>query len=845
MNTYHTLIQTGLVNLKKRIRSCPDTESEQAIVRIAVVLVLFFYLAITGTFSDAGPNNSTYLLLTWTSVLTSLAIFLWILFDPKKSVLRRVVGIALDNAYISVMMFFGQALATPVFGVYLWVTLGNGFRYGNTYLFASMLLSVGFFSLVYKYNEYWSQSQYYAWGVLVSLIVLPLYASKLVRHLRVAIGKAEKANQAKTNFLANMSHEIRTPLNGVIGMTDLLVGTQLNREQKDFVHTIQASANALLSLVEDILDISKIEVGKLVIQSQECDLHMLVKNTAKMLEPQASDKGLYLKVEISPNVPIAVIADPQLLRQVLINLIGNAIKFTEQGGIEVRVNRLEEKPNQLMSLRFEVIDTGVGIPKEVQDKVFDTFTQADESVTRRYGGTGLGTAISKQLIELMGGEIRLQSSPGQGSRFWFALDFALPTASAETVSEKGLSSKKLLVLQSTEIQPGLHAVASPWLRSAQIASSDRAALEALKEAVIAKDPYDLVLVNTADADNVQFAELVKGDAELKNTQLILVSSSGDSRKTEIYTRAGYRDVITAPVDVALLFNTLHNALVEEIQETPEVSKLANYFPATSKVGSLDILVAEDNLVNQKVATKILERAGHRVELVQNGQEALDKLEEKEYDLTILDMQMPVMGGIDAIKLFRFSRIESKMPFIMLTANATIEAINECKDIGVEAYVTKPFQARKLIDTIDQVAQKHNIVRSVVEKLPVKKKEEVLPSTDLTKLAELASLSYESRFLEELVYSFLKDGANLIDQMKQALAEGEILRMKEVAHAFKGSAASLGATRLYDTGSKLSSLTVAGFRENGESLISQAESEFAMVSAELKNYLEQQQVSSIH
>ena len=607
--------RAGKSSIKKRIKSCPDTEAEQAIVRIAVVLILFAYLAITGTFSHAGPNSTTYLLLTWTSVGTSFGILTWIILDPAKAVVRRVLGIALDNAYISIMMFFGQGLATPVFAVYLWVTLGNGFRYGNTYLFISMFLSVTSFSLVTYFSSYWSQSSYYAWGILVSLVVLPLYASKLVRHLREAIGKAEKANQAKTNFLANMSHEIRTPLNGVIGMTDLLVGTPLNREQKDFVHTIQASANALLSLVEDILDISKIEVGKLVVQSQECDLPMLVKNTAKMLEPQAADKGLYLKVEISPNVPIAVIADPQLLRQVLINLIGNAIKFTEEGGIEVRVSRLDEKGGQLMSLRFEVIDTGVGIPKEVQDKVFDTFTQADESVTRRYGGTGLGTAISKQLIELMGGEIRLQSSPGQGSRFWFALDFALPTASTTTVSDRGLSSKKLLMLQSTEIHTGLHEVAAPWMRSTQIARSNRAALEILKGAVIDKDPFDIAVVNTADADILQFAESVKRDAELRVTQLILVTNSADPLLSDHYTKAGYRDVLTAPVDVALLFNTLHGSVVEEIQETAEVSKLANYFPATSKVGSLNILVAEDNPVNQKVVSKILERAGHQVELV--------------------------------------------------------------------------------------------------------------------------------------------------------------------------------------------------------------------------------------
>jgi two-component system sensor histidine kinase RpfC len=263
------------------------------------------------------------------------------------------------------------------------------------------------------------------------------------------------------------------------------------------------------------------------------------------------------------------------------------------------------------------------------------------------------------------------------------------------------------------------------------------------------------------------------------------------------------------------------------------------------VGGLEILVAEDNPVNQKVVSKILERAGHRVDLVGNGQLALEKLEVKEYDLTILDMQMPIMSGVDAIKLFRFSHTESKMPFIMLTANATVEAVKECENLGVDAYVTKPFHARKLIDVIDQVAEQNSIASSVIEELPVKRQERAKPVTDLTKLAEIASLSYESKFMEELVYSFLRDGAKLIGQMKEALNNGEIMRMKEVAHAFKGSAASLGAMQLYETGTKLSDLTVAGFTEKGETLIGQIENEFSMVSKELKNYLEQQKIRSLH
>ena len=445
----------------------------------------------------------------------------------------------------------------------------------------------------------------------------------------------------------------------------------------------------------------------------------------------------------------------------------------------------------------------------------------------------------------MGGEIKLQSSPGQGSRFWFALDFELPTADSVKTSTKGLSAKKVLILQSQENQSGLYDVVSPWVRETQTACSEHQALKLLKGAVLDKESFDLVLVSEHQLGAVRFAELVKGDQELKDTELVLVASTQDSGRIEGYVQAGYRDVLSMPVDIALMFNTLHNAVTEDILETPEVSRLADYFPIASKVGSLDILVAEDNPINQKVVSKILERAGHRVDLVENGQIALEKLERKDYDLTVLDMQMPVMGGVDAIKMFRFAHVDSNMPFIMLTANATVQAVKECEDIGVDAFVTKPFQARKLIDTIDQVAGQHKIVPSVVENLPVERIEEEKPSTDLTKLAELASLSHDSRFLEELVFSFLQDGAQLIGEMKDALGQGEILRMKEVAHAFKGSAASLGATRLYETGIKLSDLSVAGFREEGEGLLDQAENEFSLVSEELRTYLEQYRSESLH
>lgn len=808
---------------------------------MVIVTLLVLYLTWIEAFSHHESSQFVFQILAGSSIVIALSILAAIIVRPYKSVVRRLFGMIVDMVFISVSVFVGGESTALLFVMYLWVTFGYGFRFGTNYLFASMGLSILGFSLVVALTPYWQQNAYISVGVMLGLILLPMYVAKLIRQINEAVVKAEMASQAKTNFLANMSHEIRTPLNGVIGMTDLLVGTRLNKEQKDFVETIQASANALLALVEDILDISKIEVGKINIESQECDLPLLVNSTARMLEPQAKEKGLYLKVDISRNVPIVVVSDPQHLRQVLINLIGNAIKFTETGGIEVRVTKQEEKSSSTISVRFEVIDTGIGIPKKVQDKIFETFTQADESVTRRYGGTGLGTAISKQLIELMGGKIGLQSSADQGSRFWFTLDFPLPTVESGGGISKGLAAKRLLLIESEANYPGMRSVISPWVRSTKVVHTEQKAIRELNAANHEGDPFDVVVVNKPHFRQDKFAARIKDDKELGKVHLILIATKISDQEVELLTQTGYGNILVEPMDAALLFNALHNAVMDEIPDSSEVSKLADYYPASTKLSGLKILVAEDNPINQKVVLKILERAGHHVQVVDNGQAALDKLADEAFDLTILDMQMPVMGGIDTVKMFRFAHADSDMPFIMLTANATVEAVKDAEDVGVSGFVTKPFQAKKLVDTIHDVVKRRRVEPAKVEVLPLREEEK--PTTDLTKLAELESLSHDPRFLGELVSSFLEDGTRLIAKMKLAHDKGEILNLKETAHAFKGSAASIGAIRLYETGAKLNDISVSEFEKEGKGLIEAAEVEFALVSSELKAYIERQQIKS--
>jgi len=402
--------------MRARLAARPDTEHEQAIVRLAVDVLIVLYLLPGAIAQNLEPT----IIVMFGHLAGAILIFGHILLAPGISPLRRVLAVVVDIAAVTALMAFIGERAAPMFLLYVWITLANGFRFGARYLQLSLAISVvGIVALLWK-GEFWRDHLTIGIGLLIGFIALSFYVRSLVTKLFDAIARAEAANQAKRRFISVVSHEMRTPLNAIIGMADLMRDTTLTREQADMMQTLRGSSQVMLGLVEDVLDFSKIEAGKLVLERTDFDLHALVNSTSRILQAQAQAKGVAFVVSIMPEVPPAVRGDAHHLRQVLINLAGNAVKFTERGSVTVHVS-LQEETESGLRVKFSVRDTGIGISPEAQQRIFDSFTQADQSTTRRFGGTGLGTTIAKQLVELMGGRIGLESAVGLGSTFWFEI----------------------------------------------------------------------------------------------------------------------------------------------------------------------------------------------------------------------------------------------------------------------------------------------------------------------------------------------------------------------------------------------------------------------------------------
>ena len=726
---------------KNSASHCDPLELEQGVTRLAISSFFTLYLLISFVVNKTitpGELNGFYCLVAFELFTVVLLYVISQAEGPSRN--RRLLGNWLDIVGTTVFLSLAGEIGVVLIGVYLWVTFGNGFRFGKKYLFHSQAISILGFLVATQVNPFWAQHQPIIIGFLIMLIALPLYVAKLIERINEARQKAEiesaraaEANLAKTQFVANMSHEIRTPLNGIIGIGTLFKTTPLNADQKDLLKTLESSSKLLLSLLNNVLDFTKIEERKFTLENVAFSLEEAVHDSLEIFRSQANSKGIKLGASISNALSLNGTAthrgDAFVLRQVLANLLGNAIKFTHEGSVTISATLLQYG-GEKSTVRFEVADTGVGIAAHKQHKIFDSFTQADSTTTRKFGGSGLGLTIAKHMVEEMGSALHFQSTEGVGSRFWFELNL-----------------DKL--------------------------NTDKANLE---QANIER-PFDA---------NIEVSKLV---------------------------------------NIAPLIKT----------------------PSTSQ--ALNILVCEDESTNQKIITRLLSLPGHKVEVVINGDEMLDALEQRKFDLVITDLNMAGMSGTDALKIYRFTQPDdTNTRFILFTADATLSAREAASDAGFDAFLTKPIDAATLFNTIENILNltpdtaaqwMNSALNNPTNTAPELEADAAQLDVDTLKELEKIGASDEL-FMHRLLRNYLADSMKLIYKIETAAKQKQYGELSDYCHALKGNSLSVGAVQVANTTETVGKLNATTTSITTLEMLANLNSDFSKLTLAVESYLTQPQ-----
>lgn len=764
-----------------------DLDVEQAWLRVAIGSVAFsyaWYLVLAeGAFT---PGLVTSVIASGGAALVGA----WMVHRLHRSkehvVALRYLAIVTDISAITIAMGGANEGGVPFVGFYLWVTVGNGFRFGPRFLMAAYWLSLIGYTYLLVFVPFWVEHRAFSLGLLVTLGVVPLYVLVLLTRLTAQKDAAEQLSNAKSRFVANVSHELRTPLTGVFAVYDLLRGRKMTPDDRELVGMLGNAVTTLKTSVDAVLLMSKLEAGAESVEMRPFNLWFFLQQLTAIVRPQSVTKGLAWHLHVDPRVPATAVGDQNQLGHALGNLLNNAFKFTTNGSVTLRVSRAEQE-----RIRFEVIDTGIGIPFDQQERLFERFVQVDTSATRRHGGTGLGTSIARDLVELLGGSIGVVSAPGQGSTFW--IEVPLPEPQAQTQPREWGAWSQVLVVGPDEP------------RRAGVA----AAVQALGLEAIIADPslhdgpsfgaeqYFAALLVMDAGDAATYAEAVLRDRAGVACPWLVIAPGYTLTQQAALVRGGVAALLPSPSSQEAICGAL--AALRNRLERPVAARA----PSSTDIGlvrPLKVLLADDNRSNQFLISRILRDAGHTVTAVETGGAAFDLMAAGDFDIALLDLNMPDMSGPDVVKLYRASSIgTSKVPIMILSADATAAAKRDSIEAGADEFLTKPVNASTLLAAIERLVA-GAAARMLPPDVPTATDRPSSPASaplvDGERIQALRRIARgDAKFLDQYVSAAFSEIEHAISDLRVASAAGDARAAHDAIHIIEGTGASVGAIEL--------------------------------------------------